>query len=82
MKFFRLEFNTWGYDWENTEIFFSKTREEINSKLQELTLSHESCSSEGHISEVSYEEMKEEITISEFEELFDTKINLPMKVEG
>lgn len=71
--YFELEVNTWSYDWERAEYYYFKTKSEAESYQKEM--------SDGYrgnirftINELTFDELKESITVSDFEELFGITI--------
>lgn len=74
--YYKLEFETWTPEWEDIENFFFKSETDAKNKYEELSLN---CLSHnrGHITEISFEELKDEITISDFETLFGICIEEP-----
>lgn len=76
MKFYKLEFErTIAFQYtENWSEFFIGKDDALNRK-KELKSKYPRCSI--YFSEVSFEEMKDEISVSDFESLFGITIDLP-----
>lgn len=74
--YYKLEFETWTPEWERVETFFYKNKVEARNKHKELS---RICplSNRGYITEISFEQLKEEITVSDFELLFGICIREP-----
>ena len=78
-KYYAIEHTKWGEDWEETEYFFFLTEKERNEYADELRTiykNHHRIS----INEISFNEMKELITVEEFEELWDITVNEPRDI--
>ena len=78
-KYYAIEHTTWGEDWEETEYFFFLTEKERNEYADELRVIYKN-NHRISIKEISFEEMKEIITVEEFEGLFDITINDPRTI--
>lgn len=78
-KYYAIEHTKWGEDWEETEYFFFLTENEANEYADELRVIYKN-KHRISINEISFEEMKELITVEEFEELFDITINDPREI--
>lgn len=74
--YYKMTFESWGFDWDKTEVFFSKTKTDAEMRQKEIEAVR-GCRKRFYIEEVSFDEMKEEITVSDFEELFGVAINEP-----
>lgn len=76
MKFYKLEFErTIAFQYtENWSEFFIDKEDALNRK-KELKSKCPKCSI--YFSEVSFKEMKDEISVSDFESLFGITIDLP-----
>lgn len=74
--YFELEVITWSYDWENTEYYYFKTRLEAESCQKEISDGYRG-SIRFTINELTFDELKESITVSDFEELFGITVNEP-----
>ena len=75
-KYYMLEFTRYNYEFEYVEHFFFKDE---CSAIQYVTtyMNHHECRSvsiDWEIIELTFDELKEEITVKEFEELFDILI--------
>ena len=72
--YFELEVNTWSYDWECTEYYYFKTKPEAESYQKEMSDGY--CGSiRFTINELTFDELKESITVSDFEELFGVTVD-------
>lgn len=74
--YFELEVNTWSYDWERTEYYYFKTKSEAESYQKEISDGYRG-SIKFFINELTFNELKESITVSDFEELFSITVNEP-----
>lgn len=78
-KYYVIEHTKWGEDWEETKYFFFLAENEANEYADELRVIYKN-KHRIFINEISFEEMKELITVEEFEELFDITINDPRTI--
>lgn len=72
--YFKLEVNTWSYDWENTEYYYFKTKSEAESYKKEMSDRYRG-NIRFTINELTFDELKESITVSDFEELFGVTVD-------
>lgn len=75
-KYIKMTFESWGFDWDETEVFFFKSKKDAEMLQKEIEAIR-SCHKRFYIEEVSFDEMKDEITVSDFEELFGIVVNEP-----
>ena len=75
--YYRLAILTWDYEWEDSEFHYFKSvkeaeqmKDEISSQYTRTGQSHQ-C----YIEPISFEELKIEITVHDFEELFGVVIS-------
>ena len=88
MLIYKLEVEIIGDDWEDTEFYFFKSydeREKFKKKYEKEHTKNGECiptiNSIHYFNEDTvYEKIKDEMTISQYEKLFNTKIE-PMIVE-
>lgn len=77
-KYYVIEYTEWGEDWEETKYFFFLTEKERSEYADELKITDtDEDNYRISFNEISFEKMKEIITVEEFEELFDITINDP-----
>ena len=74
-KYYKVQIDIWSFDWERSEVFFFKTEksakkfcEEQKEKIPAWLAKRTNID----IYIVTFEEMKQEITVADFEELFET----------
>lgn len=79
-KYYMLTFTEWDYEWEEEKNYFFKTEKEAKEYKTLLLKQNTRYSNKATINEISFEEMKELITVEEFEELFDITINDPRTI--
>lgn len=84
MLIYKLEIEITGNDWERTEYYFFKSydeREEFKKKYKKgeyiPTISSIHCFDEDTV----YERIKDEMTISQYEDLFNTNLKANNKLE-
>lgn len=78
--FYMVILNTWNYEWEDFETYYFKTEEEANLKAEELEEETYHCKHSINVSQITFEKMKETITVNEFEELFGIIITADEKI--
>ncbi len=74
--YFELEVNTWAYDWEDTEYYYFKTKPEAENYQKEIADRYRG-NIRFFINGLTFDELKESITVSDFEELFGITIDEP-----
>lgn len=75
-KYYVIEYTEWGEDWEEMKYFFFLTEKERSEYADELKITDtDEDNYRISFNEISFEKMKEIITVEEFEELFDITIN-------
>ena len=78
--FYMVVLNTWNYEWEDFETYYFKTEAEANLKAEELEKCIYYCKYSINVSQITFEKMKETITVNEFEELFGIIITADEKI--
>ena len=78
--FYMVILNTWNYEWEDFETYYFKTEEEANLKAEKLEKETYHCKHSINVSQITFEKMKETITVNEFEELFGIIITADGKI--
>ena len=78
--FYMVVLNTWNYEWEDFETYYFKTETEANLKAEELEKDTYHCKQSINVSQITFEQMKEKMTVNEFEELFGINITADGKI--
>ena len=78
--FYTVILNTWSYEWEDFETYYFKTEAEANLKAEELEKGTYHCKYSINVSQITFEKMKETMTVNEFEELFGISITADGKI--
>ena len=83
MIIWKLEINIQGDDWENTEKYFFKTNDEAKAFKEQYEQEHTQdtgsyiptiSSIDYYFEENDFNNLKDEMTISDYEKLFNTKL--------
>lgn len=76
--YFELAIYTWDYDWEDVEFEYFKTKDAAEAEKQEIANHYNGkMNVKFNIEEISFNDMKSRITVSDFEELFNIVISEP-----
>lgn len=78
--FYMVVLNTWNYEWEDFETYYFKTETEANLKAEELEKDTYHCKHSINVSQITFEQMKEKMTVNEFEELFGINVTADGKI--
>lgn len=75
--FWELELYCYDYDWEETYYYYSRTEEEAEALKEILHGNFRNTKHDIFIQKVTFEKMKQNMTVSEFEEMFGIEIKNP-----
>ena len=78
--FYTVILNTWNYEWEDFETYYFKTEAEVNLKAEELEKETYHCKYSINVSQITFEKMKETMTVNEFEQFFGISITADGKI--
>lgn len=72
--YFVVTYFVYDYDWEDETNYYFKTEKEADSKVEELKNEKHFHSYDIDKKEITFDELKEMITVAEFEELMGIEI--------
>ena len=78
-KYYIVSIETWSYDWERIDHYFFRDKDAAEQEKEKILSQLVNTNKRGSIEEITFNELKERITVAEYEKLMKVRISEPWK---